>query len=55
MQSEIIIIDFGMGNLFSIKKKIDSLIVLAWNFFKEIKRENRHLSKQIINIKDLEK
>ena len=25
MQSEIIIIDFGMGNLFSIKKKIDGL------------------------------
>ena len=39
----------------NIKKKPDSLIVLAWNFFKEIKRENRHLSKQIINIKDLEK
>ena len=39
----------------NIKKKPDNLIVLAWNFFKEIKRENRHLSKQIINIKDLEK
>ena len=39
----------------NIKKKIDSLIVFAWNFFNEIKRENRHLSKQIINIKDLEK
>ena len=39
----------------NIKKKPDNLIVLAWNFFKEIKRENRNLSKQIINIKDLEK
>tara|TARA_Y100000590_G_scaffold28556_1_gene31996 strand:- start:1730 stop:3604 length:1875 start_codon:yes stop_codon:yes gene_type:complete len=39
----------------NIKKKPDKLIVLAWNFFKEIKRENSHLSKQIINIKDLEK
>ena len=39
----------------NIKKKIDSLIVLAWNFFNEIKKENRYLSKQIINIKDLEK
>ena len=39
----------------NIKKKPDSLIVLAWNFFNEIKRENKHLSKQIINIKDLEK
>jgi nucleoside-diphosphate-sugar epimerase/quercetin dioxygenase-like cupin family protein len=39
----------------NIKKKPDNLIVLAWNFFEEIKRENRHLSKQIISIKDLEK
>ena len=39
----------------NIKKKPDSLIVLAWNFFNEIKRENKHLSKQIISIKDLEK
>ena len=39
----------------NIKKKPNILIVLAWNFFKEIKRGNRHLSKQIINIKDLEK
>jgi len=33
----------------------NTMLVLAWNFFKEIKSKNSHLSKQIINIKDLEK
>ena len=35
-------------------KKIDCLIVLAWNFFNEIKNANNKLSKKIISIKDLE-
>ena len=40
------------------KKKIikskPTILVLAWNFFKEIK-ENKDLSNKFINIKDLEK
>lgn len=38
-----------------LKKKADILLVLAWNFFKEIKENNQDLANQIINIKDLEK
>ena len=30
------------------------MIVLAWNFFKDIKKNNSNLSNEIINIKDLE-
>ena len=41
------------------KKKINGkkypIIVLAWNFFKEIKKNNSHLKGNFINIKDLEK
>ena len=37
-----------------IKDKNNTLIVLAWNFFKDIKKNNSQLSKNIINIKDLE-
>jgi len=37
-----------------VKKKIDYLIVLAWNFFKEIKENNQSISKKIISIKELE-
>ncbi len=40
------------------KEKIDSklstIIVLAWNFFEDIKRNNKSLSENFINIKDLE-
>ncbi len=32
----------------------NSIIVLAWNFFKDIKKNNIDLSKNFINIKDLE-
>ena len=31
------------------------IIVLAWNFFKEIKKNNYHIKNKFINIKDLEK
>ena len=31
------------------------IIVLAWNFFKEIKKNNNHIKNKFINIKDLEK
>ena len=37
-----------------IKNKNNTLIVLAWNFFEDIKKNNLNLSKNIINIKDLE-
>ena len=37
-----------------IKDKNNILIVLAWNFFNDIKKNNSNISKDIINIKDLE-
>ncbi len=37
-----------------IKSKKNTLIVLAWNFYKEIKKNNSHLTENLINIKDLE-
>ena len=36
-------------------KKIDCLIVLAWNYFEDIKKNNQELCKNIFSIKDLEK
>ena len=41
-------------NKSSIKNKNNILIVLAWNFFKDIKKNNENLSNHIINIKELE-
>ena len=35
--------------------KTDTIIVFAWNFFNEIKKNNQSLSGNFINIKDLEK
>ena len=35
-------------------KKPDCMLVLAWNFFKEIKEQNINLANQFLNIKDLE-
>ena len=37
-----------------IKNKNNTLVVLAWNFFKDIKINNNSLSNNFINIKDLE-
>jgi nucleoside-diphosphate-sugar epimerase/2-polyprenyl-3-methyl-5-hydroxy-6-metoxy-1,4-benzoquinol methylase/quercetin dioxygenase-like cupin family protein len=37
-----------------IKTKPDLAIILAWNFFDEIKRKNSNLADKLINIKDLE-
>ena len=31
------------------------LIILAWNFYDEIKKQNLHITKDIISIKELEK
>tara|TARA_B100001121_G_C18501971_1_gene532444 strand:- start:169 stop:825 length:657 start_codon:yes stop_codon:yes gene_type:complete len=41
-------------NKSKIKDKNNTLIVLAWNFFEDIKKNNINLSDNIINIKDLE-
>ena len=38
----------------SIRNKDNILIILAWNFYKDIKKNNLYLSDDIINIKDLE-
>jgi len=36
------------------EKKLDCILVLAWNFFSEIKKNNADLSNIFINVKDLE-
>ena len=41
-------------NKSSIKDKKNVLLVLAWNFFDDIKKNNLNLSENFINIKDLE-
>ncbi len=37
-----------------IKDKNNTVVVLAWNFFKDIKKNNANLSDKFVNIKDLE-
>ncbi|HJO77218.1 MAG TPA: NAD-dependent epimerase/dehydratase family protein [Pelagibacteraceae bacterium] len=39
----------------NLKNKPDCVLVLAWNFFEEIKKKNSNLTCKFINIKDLEK
>ena len=41
-------------NKSQIKDKKNTLIVLAWNFYKDIIKNNLELSENFINIKDLE-
>jgi len=38
----------------SLKGKTDYLLVLAWNFFNEIKKSNENLADKFVSIKDLE-
>ena len=38
----------------NLKKKNSLILVLAWNFFKEIKKNNLNLSSKFVNIKELE-
>ena len=38
----------------SIKSKNNTLLILAWNFFNEIKKNNSDISNNFVNIKDLE-
>ena len=42
-------------NKSQIKNKKNTIVVLAWNFFNDIKKSNLNLSNNFINIKDLEK
>ena len=37
-----------------IRNKADYAIVLAWNFFEDIKRNNENLAENFISIKELE-
>ena len=41
-------------NKSQIKSKNNTLLVLAWNFYEDIKKNNSELSNNIINIKELE-
>ena len=41
-------------NKSAIKSKKNALLVLAWNFYKDIKKNNPELSDNFVNIKDLE-
>ena len=53
----IMIIGLMMSNCSSssyVKNKKNTLIVLAWNFYKDIIKNNSDLSENFINIKDLE-
>ena len=38
----------------SLNEKVDCALVLAWNFFDEIKKNNSNLAKKFISIKNLE-
>ena len=38
----------------TIKDKKNTLLVLAWNFFEDIKKNNKNLSDNFVNIKELE-
>ena len=41
-------------NKSSVKDKKNTLLVLAWNFYNDIKKNNAHLSDNFVNVKDLE-
>ena len=48
-------VNIPICNKNKIIKSKPTILVLAWNFFKEIKENNKDLSNKFINIKDLEK
>ena len=39
----------------ALKSKADYALVLAWNFFEDIKKNNKELANNFVSIKDLEK
>ena len=41
-------------NKTNVKNKKNALLVLAWNFYEDIKKNNESLSDYIVSIKDLE-
>ena len=47
-------VEIPIKNKSQIKDKNNILLILAWNFFNNIKENNEKLSNQFINIKDLE-
>jgi len=47
-------VNIEIKNKKSIKDKDNVMLVLAWNYFNEIKLNNKDISKEFINIKDLE-
>ena len=46
--------DEVLEEIANLKGKIDCLLVLAWNFFDEIKKKNSNLAHKFISIKDIE-
>lgn len=48
-------VNIPIVNKDKVKDKNITIVVLAWNFFKEIIQNNKKLSNNFINIKDLEK
>ena len=47
-------VNIPIKNKSQIKNKKNTTIVLAWNFYKDIVKNNSNLSENFINIKDLE-
>ena len=47
-------VNIPIKNKSKIKNKKNTLLVLAWNFYNDIKKNNSNLSNNFVNIKDLE-
>ena len=47
-------ISFFNNQKSEIKNKKNAIVVLAWNFFQDIKKNNSKLTDKFVNIKDLE-
>ncbi len=47
-------VNIPIKNKSILKNSKNTIVVLAWNFFKDIKKNNQNLSNNFINIKDLE-